>query len=118
MFFEAVAYEAAAPLDRLINGERPPKVPQRISPKGVATRKSTDVLAIEDTTVGAALRYIQENFGRGNLSVDHVVAYCSVSRPSLERAFRQELRRTVLHEILRVRVNQAQRLLETTSLVG
>jgi LacI family transcriptional regulator len=113
---EGMAYEAAALLDRLINGERPPKVPQRIAPKGVVTRKSTDVLAIEDTTVGAALRFIQENFGRGNLSVDDVVAHCSVSRRSLERLFRRELRRTVLHEILRVRVNQAQRLLETTSL--
>jgi LacI family transcriptional regulator len=113
---EGMAYEAAALLDRLINGERPPKVPQRIAPKGVATRKSTDVLAIEDTTVGAAMKYIQENFGRANLSVDDVVAHCSVSRRSLERAFRQELRRTVLHEILRVRVNQAQRFLETTSL--
>ena len=113
---EGMAYEAAALLDRLINGERPPKVPQRIAPKGVVTRKSTDVLAIEDTTVGAALRFIQENFGRGNLSVDDVVAHCSVSRRSLERVFRRELRRTVLHEILRVRVNHAQRLLETTSL--
>jgi LacI family transcriptional regulator len=113
---EGMAYEAAALLDRLINGELPPKIPRRISPKGVATRKSTEVLAVEDSRVGAALRYIQRNFSDGNLSVDDVVANCGVPRRSLERAFREELKRTILHEILRVRINHAQKLLETTSL--
>jgi LacI family transcriptional regulator len=113
---EGMAYEAAALLDRLINGESPPKIPRRISPKGVVTRKSTEVLAVEDARVGAALRFIQGNFSGGNLSVDDVVAHCGVPRRSLERAFRHELQRTVLHEILRVRVNHAQKLLETTSL--
>jgi LacI family transcriptional regulator len=111
-----MAYEAAALLDRLIDGESPPKIPLRIAPKGVFTRKSTDVLAVEDRRVSNALRYIQKNFSGGNLSVDHVVAHCGIPRRSLERAFRQELQRTVLHEILRVRINHAQKLLETTSL--
>ena len=113
---EGMAYAAAALLDSLINGEPPPKIPHRVSPKGVATRKSTEVLAVEDPRVAAALRYVQGNFSGGNLSVDDVVAYCGVPRRSLERAFRQELQRTVLHEILRVRLNHAQKLLETTTL--
>src|SRR5215469_15335940 len=113
---EGMAYEAAALLDRLINGERPPKTPKRIPPKGVVTRKSTEVLAVEDPKVSAALRYIQGNFSGGNLSVDDVVAHCGVPRRSLERAFREELERTMLHEILRVRINHAQKLLETTPL--
>jgi LacI family transcriptional regulator len=113
---EGMAYEAAALLDRLINGERPPKIPKRIPPKGVVTRKSTEVLAVEDPKVSAALRYIQGNFSGGNLSVDDVVAHCGVPRRSLERAFREELERTMLHEILRVRINHAQKLLETTPL--
>jgi LacI family transcriptional regulator len=112
---ESMAYEAAALLDRLINGESPPKMPLRIAPKGVATRRSTEVLAVEDPRVGDALRYIQENFFGGNLSVDEVVAHCGIPRRSLERAFRQELQRTVLHEILRMRISHAQKLLETTS---
>jgi LacI family transcriptional regulator, galactose operon repressor len=113
---EGMAYEAAALLDRLINGESPPEIPRRISPKGVVTRKSTEVLAVEDPRVGAALRFIQGNFSGGNLSVDDVVAHCGIPRRSLERAFRLELQRTILHEILRVRLNHAQKLLETTSL--
>ena len=112
---EGMAYEAAGLLDRLINGEPPPDIPERISPKGVVTRKSTEVLAVEDPKVSTALRYIQGNFARGDLSVDDVVAHAKLPRRS-ERAFRNELRRTMLHEILRVRINHAQKLLETTTL--
>ena len=111
---EGMAYEAAALLDALINGEPAPKIPKRISPKGVVTRKSTEVLAVENPDVSTALSYIQENFIRGNLSVDDIVTHTQLSRRSLERAFRDELQRTILHEILRVRVNHAQKLLETT----
>jgi LacI family transcriptional regulator len=111
---EGMAYEAAALLDRLMKGEPPPAIAKRIAPKGVVTRKSTEVLAVEDPDVANALGYIQENFPRGNLSVDDVVAHGRVPRRSLERAFRDELQRTILHEILRVRVNHAQKLLEST----
>jgi LacI family transcriptional regulator, galactose operon repressor len=111
---EGMAYEAAALLDHLMNGGSPPDVPKRIAPKGVAARKSTEVLAVDHPDVAGALGYIQENFPRGNLSVDDVVAHGRVPRRSLERAFRDELQRTILHEILRVRVNHAQKLLETT----
>ncbi|MGA8477314.1 MAG: substrate-binding domain-containing protein [Chthoniobacterales bacterium] len=113
---EGMAYEAAALLDRLINGEAPPEIPQRIAPKGVVTRRSTELLAVEDPTVSTALMYIQAKFCEGNLSVGDVAAHCRVPRRSLERAFQREMQRTVLHEILRVRVNYAQKLLETTPL--
>jgi Transcriptional regulators len=112
---EGMAYEAAALLDHLMNGGSPPEVPKRIAPKGVVTRKSTEVLAVDNSDVASALGYIQENFPRGNLSVDDVVAHGRVPRRSLERAFRDELQRTILHEILRVRVNHAEKLLETTT---
>jgi LacI family transcriptional regulator len=111
---EGMAYEAAALLDHLMNGGSPPEVPKRITPKGVVTRKSTEVLAVDNPDIANALGFIQENFPRGNLSVDDVVAHSRVPRRSLERAFRDELQRTILHEILRVRVNHAQKLLETT----
>jgi len=111
---EGMAYEAAALLDRLMNGGSPPEIPKRIAPKGVVTRKSTEVLAVDNPDVASALGYIQDNFPRGNLSVDDVVAHGRVPRRSLERAFRDELQRTILNEILRVRVNHAQKLLETT----
>jgi LacI family transcriptional regulator len=52
----------AALLDRLMNGEPPPDIPKRITPKGVVTRKSTEVLAVENPDVASALGYIQDNF--------------------------------------------------------
>src|SRR4029077_2886997 len=88
---EGMAYEAAALLDRLINGEPPPNIPKRIPPRGVVTRKSTEVLAVEDPKVSAALKYIQGNFSRGNLSVVDVVTHTRLPRRSMERAFREEL---------------------------
>src|SRR5260370_37887870 len=91
---------------------------KRISPKGVVTRKSTEVLAVEDPEVARALRYIQANFSKGALSVDDVVAHCRAPRRSLERAFRRELQNTILHEILRMRINHARKLLESTSRSG
>jgi LacI family transcriptional regulator len=112
---EGMAYEAAALLDSLINGQSPPDIPKRITPKGVVTRKSTEILAVNNPAVADALGFIQSNFSNGNLSVEDVVDNGWVPRRSLERAFRAELGRTVLHEILRVRLNHAQKLLETSS---
>ena len=112
---EGMAYEAAALLDRLMDGHSPPKTPKRITPKGVVTRKSTEILAVENPAVAQALGFIQTNFARANLSVDDIVAHGQLPRRSLERAFRAELGRTILHEILRVRTNHAQKLLETSN---
>src|ERR1700756_526543 len=111
---EGMAYEAAALLDRLIDGHSPPVAPKRITPKGVVTRKSTEILAVENPAVAHALSFIQTNFDNPSLSVDDVVTDGQLPRRSLERAFRAEFGRTILHEILRVRTNQAEKLLETT----
>jgi LacI family transcriptional regulator len=113
---EGMAYEAAALLDRLIDGEAPPKEPKRIAPKGVVTRKSTDVLAVENPNLLVAVSYIQKNFAKQDLSVNDVVAHGELTRRTLERAFQNEFQRTILHEILRTRINHAKRLLETTAL--
>ncbi|MBV9877143.1 MAG: XylR family transcriptional regulator [Verrucomicrobia bacterium] len=112
---EGMAYEAAALLDRLMDGLSPPKSPKRITPKGVVTRKSTEILAVENPAVAKALGFIQTYFAKANLSVDDIVDHVQVPRRSLERAFRAEFGRTILHEILRVRTNHAQKLLETSN---
>ena len=97
---EGMAYEAAALLDRLINGDLRQKYlsesHQRESSRAKAPRFSPSKIL----KASAALRYIQGNFPRGNLSVDDVVAHGRLPRRSLERAFRDELQRTMLHEIL------------------
>ena len=54
-------YEAAALLDRMMAGERVPAEAHLIKPLGVHTRQSTDVLALDDPAVAAAVRYIREH---------------------------------------------------------
>jgi LacI family transcriptional regulator len=45
---ERIGFEAAALLDRMMKGEPAPANEMVINPKGVAIKRSTEVLAIED----------------------------------------------------------------------
>jgi LacI family transcriptional regulator len=111
---EGMAYRAAALLDRLMNGGKPPARPIRVPPTGLVTRRSTDVVAIADLHVARALRYIADCYANPLLSVDDVVRAGGTSRRRLEKLFRAELRRTVNEEIVRVRLARACVLLEAT----
>jgi LacI family transcriptional regulator len=98
-----------------MDGKLPPSEVQLIEPLGVATRQSTDVVAIDDRDVAAALRYIREHACRG-LTVDEVVRNNSVSRSTLERQVRKYLGRTPQAEIRFVQVKRARELLISTDL--
>ena len=113
---EGMAYRAAALLDRLMAGRKPPRKVIRVSPQGLVTRRSTDIIAIDNLQVARALRYILDNYTNPLLAVDGVVAATSLSRRALEQAFRNELKRTVNHEIVRVRMEQVRKLLTTTDM--
>src|SRR5439155_11720978 len=56
---ERIGYEAAALLDRLMNGEPPPPGPVLVEPLGVVSRRSTDAVAIDDPAVADALRLLR-----------------------------------------------------------
>lgn len=106
-------YEAAEVLDRLMKGEKPERVDRRVEPLGVVTRLSTDVLAIEDRNVAAALGCIRERACRG-LTVDDVARHASASRSQLEKKFRRFLGRSPQAEIRRVQVAKIRQLLLET----
>jgi LacI family transcriptional regulator len=107
---EAIGYEAAALLDRMMNGEAPPETPVKLSPRGVVTRRSTDVVASEDEEVGRALRFIRENACRG-LQVVDVLSHMAMSRASLQQRMKQVVGRTIHQEIQRVRLSRVKELL-------
>lgn len=113
---EGMAYKAAALLDRLMAGRKAPGRVIRIPPVGLVTRRSTDIVAIENLQVARALRYIQDHYTSPLLGVDDVVAATSLSRRALELAFRKELQRTVNQEIVRVRMAEVRKLLTTTKM--
>ncbi|MCW8128776.1 MAG: XylR family transcriptional regulator [Planctomycetota bacterium] len=110
-----IGYEAAGLLDRLLHGECAPKAPLLLAPKGVVTRQSTDVLAIEDPDLAAAVRFINERCDRP-LAVKEILRAVPVSRRALEVKFRQTLGRSPLQEIQRVRIERARRLILETDL--
>jgi LacI family transcriptional regulator len=107
---ERMGYEAAALLARLMAGRHPKARTIRIEPRGIVTRQSTDVLAIEDVEVAAAVRLIRLRACDG-LTVRDVLASCSLSSSALERRFLHLLGRTPKAEILRVRVQRVMELL-------
>lgn len=113
---EGMAYQAAALLDRLMAGRKPPKNVIRVPPKGLVTRRSTDILAVDNLQVARALRFIRDHYADALLGVGDVVAATSVSRRPLEKAFRRELKRTINNEIVRVRMNKARDLLANSEM--
>ncbi len=113
---EGMAYQAAALLDRLMSGKKPPKEVLRVPPTGVVTRRSTDIVAVDNLQVARALRYIGDHYANPLLGVNDIVAATDLSRRELEKAFRQELKRTPNEELVRVRMDEARRLLETSTL--
>jgi LacI family transcriptional regulator len=110
---ERIGYEAAALLDRLMKGGKPPKHPIVIGPLGIVTRRSTDVLAIEDRHIAAAVRFIRERACDG-VDVGDLLQAVPLSRSTLERRFYKVLNRSPKDEILRVRMNRAKQLLAET----
>lgn len=112
---ERVGYEAAALLAHLISGGTPPRKPMLIEPVGVRTRQSSDVLAIEDPTVAAALRYIRERAFHG-VSMKEVVRNSAMSRSVLERKFRHYLGHSPQAEIRSVQLKRVKQLLAETDL--
>jgi LacI family transcriptional regulator len=108
-------YEAAAVLDRLMNGESPPPGPTYVEPIGVVSRASTDIMAIEDEALVTALRVVRDKACDG-IGVDDVVRSVPLSRSVLERRFRKLVGRSINNEIVRVRLNRAVQLLSETQL--
>ena len=112
---DRVGYEAAALLDRLMRGGPPPEQPLVVPPRGIVTRQSSDIVAIADTQVAAALRIIREHACHG-LTVGELVNQVDLSRTALERRMREAIGRTPGEEIGRVRFARVKALLLETDL--
>lgn len=112
---EQLGAEAAATLDRMMDGVDPPREPVLIKPTHVMTRQSSDVLGVEDPDLEAAVRYIREHAPK-SIQVADVAREVGVARRSLERKFHDALGRSPAAEIRRVRLARATQLLAETSL--
>ncbi|MBI1368410.1 MAG: helix-turn-helix domain-containing protein [Planctomycetes bacterium] len=112
---DRIGYEAAALLDRIMEGEAPPKDPIYIEPGRVVTRQSTDVLAIDDRQVAAAVAFIRASACSG-IGVADIVRSIGVSRSSLERRFKKLFGHSPKEHILKVQFDRARQLLTESDL--
>jgi len=106
-------YDAAATLDRMIRGEAPGLIDLRVEPLGVITRLSTDILAVADRNVAAALSFIRERACTG-ISVTEVLRHAGASRSQMEKQFRKYIGRSPQAEIRRVQIARVKELLTET----
>ena len=112
---ERIGYEAAALLDRLLQGEPLPTEPILIAPTRVVVRQSTDTLAITEPDLARAIAFIRMH-AAPPIRVSDVLCEIAVSRTWLERTFQQALGRSPAEEIRRVRLERAKQLLADTDL--
>jgi LacI family transcriptional regulator len=108
-------YEAAAMLARMMNGKRPSPQVVLLEPVGIATRQSTDVVALSDKQICQAVRFIREHACEG-ITVDDILRAVPMSRTVFERRFKQALNCTPHEHILRLRIAHVKSLLATSDL--
>jgi LacI family transcriptional regulator len=90
-----------------INQMHGKELPKEIIGKNmrIVSRRSTDIFAIRDPQLKKALEFIQLQSKDRRLTVDDVVNETFLSRRLLEIRFRKILNRTILQEIIRVRID-------------
>lgn len=108
---EQIGHVAVENLEKLLAGGKPEQI-SRVPPVDVVTRQSTDILAVEDPDVAAALTHIRQHAADG-LSVKQVLEAVTVNRRTLERRFVSLLGHTPLEEIHRVRLEHVKACLQT-----
>jgi LacI family transcriptional regulator len=108
-----IGYEAAVLLAQMMAGKKTPVGEIFIEPGHVVTRRSTEVLAMEDRQIAAAARFISEHAFEG-IDVSDVLRAVPMSRSTMDRRFVKILGRSPKGEILRVRLNRVKQLLAET----
>jgi LacI family transcriptional regulator len=107
-------FEAAALLERMMDGVPAPSRPTQVPPLYVTVRESTDSFAVHDQTVRRALYFLRDHFREPNVGVADVVKACGTSRRHLYSAFEKHWHRPIADALAELRITEAKRLLLTT----
>lgn len=111
----ALGYQAAVMLDRMMDGKKPRGLRHLVKPAEVIMRHSTNILAIKDPDVAAAMAFIRDH-ACDPISVSEVIAAGHMSRSTLVARFKALMGRTIHTEIQRVQVETARRMIATSEL--
>jgi LacI family transcriptional regulator len=112
---DQLGYEAAALLDQMMRGRKPPSYETHIAPLGVISRQSTQDLAVADPQVNEVLRYLREHFRQGT-SIVAAAQHVGLSSSTLRRRFTQALGRSPREELIRMQLHYVEELLRDTDL--
>jgi LacI family transcriptional regulator len=113
--YDRQAYEAAAVLDRMMEGETFGDVEIRVNCSHLDIRKSSDTREGSDPVVTQALSYIARHLSDPDLSVKRVVDEIGHSRMHLYRCFHKHVDMSVAAYMKQERLNAAKKLLVETS---
>src|SRR6185436_19707735 len=106
-------YEAAQLLDRMMGGEKIAAKGHLIPPIGIETRQSTDVLALADREIAAAVRFIREHACDG-ATIGDLLRVVPLSRRVMESRYRRATGRTPHQHLVRFRLDRVKQLLAET----
>lgn len=109
---QQVGWEAAALLDRLMRGKRPPAADILVPPSGVFARASTDRLYAADPLIQKALDAMRKNL-RTPFNIEHLAGSLGVSKRTLEMRFREHLQSSPHNFLTARRIRHAQGLIQT-----
>jgi LacI family transcriptional regulator len=112
---ESAGFEAARLLDQLIRKKKIAGRQIMVTPSHIVQRQSSDILAVNDTEVAAAIHYIKKN-AKNKILVSDVVKTTTISRRTLEKRFKKIIHRSIYNEIRQVRVEWISKLLIETAL--
>ncbi|MCA9017485.1 MAG: XylR family transcriptional regulator, partial [Planctomycetaceae bacterium] len=110
---EQVGYQAAALLDRLMQGQPAPAQPTMLPPRNLVPRRSTDIIAVEDVAIASALEFIRRN-ACTQIKVSQIARHVNLARRSLERRFMKLVGKTPHQILAEERLRRAKQLLVDT----
>jgi LacI family transcriptional regulator len=113
--YDRQAYEAAAVLDRMMEGETVGDVEIRVNCTHLEIRESSNMRAASDPVVAQALSYIARHLSDPDLSVKRIVDEIGHSRTHLYTCFHKHVGMSVAAYIKQERLNAAKKLLVETS---
>lgn len=112
---ESAGYEAGSLMNEMINNNKTFGKQILVSPSHLVQRQSSDILAVNDPDVASAVAFLRKN-AKNKILVKDVVKATSLSRRTLEKRFKESLRRTIYGEIRRIRIEMISKMLIETDL--
>ena len=111
---EGIAQRATMLLERLMDGKATRKTTILLKPLGITVRRSTDAIAANDPMLRSALLFVARNISRP-FGPSQVAEGLGITTEHLNRITQQELGRSMLDEITRLRIEEAKRIMKETN---